>query len=194
MQLTNSRTEYGMVSITLHWVMALLIVGLFGLGLYMTSLSYYDPWYKSAPDLHRSIGVVVLLLLTLRLGWRLLTPIPEPESGIRPWEHAVAHLVHMVIYPLIALIGVTGYLITTADGRGLPVFGWFDIPAIGPFVERQEDLAGALHLALAVTLIILVLLHAAAALKHHFIDRDRTLLRMLGSSGTPSSNNPHQEI
>jgi cytochrome b561 len=75
---------------------------------------------------------------------------------------------------------VSGYLISTADGRGIDVFGLFTVPATLQGIDHQEDVAGASHLVLAVTLIALALLHAGAALKHHFIDRDRTLRRMLG--------------
>jgi cytochrome b561 len=75
---------------------------------------------------------------------------------------------------------VSGYLISTADGRGVSVFGWFTVPATLHGIDGQEDVAGVVHLTLASTLVAVALLHAGAAFKHHFIDRDRTLKRMLG--------------
>jgi cytochrome b561 len=78
---------------------------------------------------------------------------------------------------------LSGYLISTADGRGLEVFDWFSVPATLSGLDRQEDIAGEVHLYLAWTVIVLAALHALAALKHHFIDRDPTLMRMLGGAG-----------
>lgn len=89
-------------------------------------------------------------------------------------------MVHTLIYLLLFSIMISGYLISTADGRSVDVFNWFSIPATLHGFEQQEDIAGLIHLVLATSLITLVTLHAAAALKHHFIDRDRTLLRMFG--------------
>jgi len=76
---------------------------------------------------------------------------------------------------------MSGYMISTADGRPISVFNWFDIPALPALIEQQEDIAGEIHFISATTLITLSLLHAAAALKHHFIDKDNTLRRMLGT-------------
>jgi len=87
---------------------------------------------------------------------------------------------HHALYLLVFLIGIRGYLISTADGRALSVFGWFEIPALVTSVDNLEDRAGDVHYLLAVALMILAGVHALAALKHHFIDRDATLTRMLG--------------
>ena len=176
--LRNSRSRYGLISVLLHWGMAVLIIGLFFLGEYMVDLDYYDPWYNKAPDLHRSFGVIVAGLLLYRLGWRLSNVRPA-EIG-KPWERRTAAWVHRIFYVLIAAIAVSGYLITTADGQGVPVFNWFEIPAAFDGFENQEDIAGVVHEWLAHILILLVVLHTLASLKHHFIDRDATLRRMFG--------------
>ncbi|MCW8891010.1 MAG: cytochrome b [Sedimenticola sp.] len=180
MNLRNSDKQFGLVSIFIHWIMALLIIGLFALGLYMTGLDYYDPWYKTAPDIHRSLGVIMLLLLVFRLVWRLGNPVPAPVDNDPEILHKLAEWVHRLLYLLLFFIALSGYLISTADGRGIDVFNWFTVPALVPSFENMEDLAGEVHFVLAVTLIAMASLHGLAALKHHFIDRDLTLLRMLG--------------
>ncbi|MCW8847125.1 MAG: cytochrome b [Sedimenticola sp.] len=181
MQLRNTPQHYGAISIVIHWAMAVLIVGLFILGLYMTELDYYDPWYKRAPDIHRSLGIIMLILLLFRLAWRQLNPKPAPVDNDPEHLHKLAEWVHGLLYLLLFAIALSGYLISTADGRGIDVFNWFTVPALFPSFENMEDLAGEVHFILAITLIALVSLHAVAALKHHFIDRDLTLMRMLGT-------------
>ncbi|OMH39252.1 cytochrome b [Motiliproteus sp. MSK22-1] len=180
MVISNTRQRYGLVSILLHWVMALLIFGLFGLGLYMTDLGYYDPWYRQGPDLHRSIGVVVVILLFLRLLWKKLSPLPLALSSQKAWELRLAGIVHSVFYGLILLIAISGYLISTADGRAVSVFGLFEIPALISDIDGQEDVAGLIHFWLAWLMMGLVALHALGALKHQIIDKDGTMMRMLG--------------
>lgn len=180
MSLRNSRRHYGSVSILLHWVMALLIIGLFVLGLYMTGLDYYHPWYVAAPNLHRSFGLLVLLLLVIRLLWRLINPLPEPLGNDPRILQQLAEWVHRLFYLLLFVIAISGYLISTADGRGIEVFGWFTVPALIPSFDNMEDVAGDVHYLLALAMMALVGLHSLAALKHHFLDRDGTLTRMLG--------------
>jgi cytochrome b561 len=178
MQIRNTTECFGLVAILLHWIGALALFGLFGLGLWMTSLNYYDPWYHRAPDLHRSSGVLVLGLFLVRLGWRWANPRPRPIG--RPWEQQLAALVHGAFYLLVLCLATSGYLISTSDGRSLEVFDWFAIPSLTGPMEELADPAGRIHYALALTLMGLAGLHLAAALKHQFIDRDGILLRMFG--------------
>ena len=178
MQLRNNPKCFGLVSVQLHWSMALLIVGLFALGKYIVDLDYYDPWYKTLPELHLGVGMILALMLIVRLGWRLSNPHPQIIGEL--WEQRVALSVHRLFYLLLALIFVSGYLITTADGKALSLFSWFDIPATLYGYENQEDIAGVVHEWLSNGLIALATLHTLAALKHHFINRDSTLRRMLG--------------
>ncbi len=179
MPLRSTGDHWGVVMILIHWLTALAVFGLFALGLWMTGLSYYDPWYHRAPELHRGSGVLLLLLSGGRLLWRLFDGRPQELPGHRKWEQHVAKIVHSLLYLLLFAVMVSGYLISTADGRGIDVFGWFTLPATLHGLDGQEDIAGEVHLLLASTLIGLALLHAGAALKHHLIDRDRTLTRMM---------------
>lgn len=162
----------------LHWLMALLIPALFGLGLWMTGLDYYSQWYKSAPDLHKSVGVLLALMLVLR--WLALLWLGKPVGQGSQLQQNIATLVHGSLYGLLILILLTGYLISTEDGRPISVFSWFALPAAGKLFDNQADLAGAAHYWLAWTLIGLVVLHVAGAIKHHVIDKDDTLNRMTG--------------
>ena len=176
----NTESSYGLAAIILHWLVALTVVGLFALGLWMTELDYNDPWYKRAPDIHRAIGVLLFLVLATRLLWRLAGPRPQALATHSPLEKRLATFAHALLYLLLFAVMTAGYLVSTADGRPVEVFGLFSVPATLSGIENQEDMAGDIHFILAIALISLAGLHALAALKHHFIDRDTTLLRMLG--------------
>lgn len=179
----NTSATYGWIAIVLHWLVAVTVVGLFTLGLWMVDLSYYDPWYRSAPDIHKGIGILLFLVMLGRLVWRLVNPRPEPEPGMHRAERLLASAAHAGLYALLFAVMLTGYLISTADGRAIDVFGLFSVPATVHEIENQEDIAGEIHLALAITLVSIASIHALAALKHHFWNRDRTLKRMLGIRG-----------
>lgn len=179
MRLRSRADHWGVVMIAIHWISALAVFGLFALGLWMTELAYYERWYHAAPHLHRSVGVLLLLLTTLRLAWRLIDGRPRELPEHQEWERFIANLVHKSLYLLLFAVMISGYLISTADGRAVQVFDWFELPALLYGIDKQEDIAGVVHLILAWGLVGLALLHAVAALKHHFIDRDRTLKRIL---------------
>ncbi len=175
----NTHTGYGRFNKLLHWLVAITVFGLFALGLWMTSLSYYDEWYRKGPDLHRSIGVLLMLVMVLRVALVHWMGKPRPLASHSALEVRMAQLVHLLIYVLVFAIGISGYLISTADGRGIDVFNWFTVPSLGSFFEHQEDVAGEVHEWLAFTLVGLAVLHGLAAIKHHLLDKDDTLRRML---------------
>lgn len=181
MQLRNSDIRFGSIAIALHWLVAVTVTGLFALGWWMTELNYYSPWYQSAPWWHKSIGLTLALVVVARIVWRLISPPPAPLDTHTQTEVRAAKAAHLLLYLLLFIIFVSGYLISTADGRPIEVFGWFAVPATLTAIPQQEDIAGWVHWIVACVLMGLAGLHAAAALKHHFIDRDRTLLRILGS-------------
>jgi cytochrome b561 len=172
------------VAIILHWLVALTVLGLFGLGLWMVELTYYDPWYRIAPEIHKGAGVLLLVVVLVRLAWRFANPRPRSEPEASVLERRVSLAVHRLLYAVPLLLMISGYLMSTADGRPIDVFGLFEVPATITGLPRQADLAGDAHAILAWSLIGLVVLHALAALKHHVVDRDRTLLRILWPSRT----------
>ena len=180
MQLRNSPSRYGLVSIVLHWGIALAVFGLFGLGLWMVTLDYYSPYNHSAPALHKSIGLTLLGLMILRLLWRFVSPAPATLSSYSRATRLGAKIGHGALYVLLFAVLIAGYLISTADGRPIEVFGLFSVPATLTSIPDQEDVAGAVHFYLAWALVIFAGVHALAALKHHFIDHDVTLTRMFG--------------
>lgn len=182
MRLKNSSNAYGLVSISIHWVVALVVIAMFVVGTWMVGLGYYDTWYHKAPALHKSVGALLFLLMLVRVVWRFATPQPKPVATHGRLVRFVAKAGHALIYLMLFGIMVAGYLISTAEGVGIPVFGLFEIPATLYGVPGQADIAGLVHKYLAWGLMLVVIGHALAALKHHWLDRDATLVRMLGKS------------
>lgn len=180
MKFRNDTQRYGVLSIGLHWLVAVQIIALFGLGLWMVEMDYYHSWYRQAPWLHKGIGVVVLLLVMMRIGWQHISPRPRDLDSLTRSEKLAAHAMHLALNLLVVLLAVSGYLIVTAQGDPLVVFDLFSVPALTDDIANLEDTAGEVHEALAWGLILLAGLHALAALKHHFVNHDATLLRMLG--------------
>lgn len=169
--------KYNRISKLLHWVSAFTVFGLFALGWWMVDLTYYSEWYKVAPHWHKSIGFFLFLATAFRLVWKTITVSPTIEG--KTWEISTAKFVHVLLYILLVTLFVSGYLISTADGRPIEIFNWFYIPGLGSFIENQEDIAGDVHFYVACTLIGFASLHALAALKHHFVNKDSTLRKML---------------
>ena len=176
----STADRYGIIARLLHWSMALLLMVLFALGWWATELTYYDPLYRVIPDLHRSLGVLAALLIVLRLAWQLADRKPDPAAGAGPWQRLAARSGHLMLYLLMVLVPISGYLMSTADGRSIDMFGMFEVPALLSPSSGREEWAGRAHYLLAFGGAWLVLLHIAAALKHQFIDRDGTLRKMIG--------------
>lgn len=178
MLLVNTRERYGLVAIALHWLIAVTIIALFVLGLWMVELDYYDAWYRRAPAIHKAVGVLLFLAVLLRMVWHWSSP--RPQSLGKDYEIVIARWVHRLLLVLPLFVMFSGYLISTADGSSVDVFSLFRVPPVISNLEGQEDIAGDVHLVLAIILIVIAALHMLAALRHHFIDRDATLRRMLG--------------
>jgi len=176
----NTEQHYGLVTVILHWLVAFAVIGLFSLGYWMVDLGYYDVWYKKGPDLHKSIGILLFITMILRVVWRKKQIKVASLTSHTPLERKLGHWVHLALYILLFVIMLSGYFISTADGRGIEVFAIFQVPSVGEIINNQEDFAGIVHKYIAYTVMTLVVLHALAAFKHHFIDKDNTLKRMLG--------------
>jgi cytochrome b561 len=174
--LKNTNKQYGNVSVSFHWLSAILVVGMFVLGWWMLTLTYYDEWYRLGPWWHKSIGIALFVLTVLRLFWKQVNPLPAIEGT--PLEQKGAKLGHGVLYTLLFVVMISGYLISTADGSSISVFGWFDVPGYSLGIENQEDIAGIVHWYAALTLVILAVGHALMAIKHHVINKDNTLRKM----------------
>lgn len=173
----NTITRYHLATKLFHWGSALFVFGLFASGVWMVDLNYYSEWYQRVPHWHKSFAFCFLLLTIVRLLWKLIST--SPEITAKAWQKKTASLVHHLLYILLFVIFLSGYLISTADGRGIVIFNCFELPSLGAFINNQEDIAGWVHQYAAYSLIALTCLHALAALKHHFIDKDNTLKKML---------------
>jgi len=180
MRWLNTENHWGLITVAIHWLSALMVFGLFAFGLWMVELEYYSVWYHRAPDLHKSIGILLGVMTLLRLIWRLNNSRPAPLNSHTPMEQKMAASMHYLLYLLLIMVMLSGYLISTADGRAVDVFNGFQLPATLHGIDNQEDIAGLVHLWSAVILISLVVIHALAAIKHQFFDRDRILHRMFG--------------
>jgi cytochrome b561 len=145
----------------------------------MVGLDYYHAWYHRAPELHKGVGVLLLGVMLLRLVWRSVNP--QPRLPGTPLQQGFATAMHRALYGVLFAVMVSGYLVSTADGRPIDIFGIGHLPATLSGIDRQEDIAGIFHLTLAMLMISLTVLHALAALKHHLVDHDRTLQRMLST-------------
>jgi cytochrome b561 len=177
--LRSTDTRYGVIPRVLHWAMALIIVVLIWLGWWMVDLSYYDRWYNRSLELHKSLGMAALAIAAVKIAWLIYDIKPDYAESIRPWERTAATAAHHLFYLLMLLIPATGYVVSTSAGDGISVFGLFQVPAALPVSGGLRDLAIELHFWLAYGIGVLVLVHALAALKHQFIDRDGTLKLML---------------
>lgn len=183
MQTGNSTRTYGWVAILLHWLMAIALIAMYFIGDYMVDLEYYDSLYHKLPALHKAVGVILGGLLVLRLAWMYSQPRPLPASSTAPEiTHLAGKLGHLALYGLLLIIIFSGYLISTSEGHGINVFDWFELPAFLPADKDRGDLAGEVHEIAATLFILLVAVHALAALIHHFYWKDNTLTRMLGIS------------
>jgi len=180
MPLKNTRESYGFMHVALHWLAAVLVCGLFASGLWIQSLNYYSRWYQIAPNVHKSVGFILVLLMLFRLLWRHVAGTPDSMPTHQRWEKVVAKLVHVFFYLAILSMFVSGYLITTAKGQSLEVLGFIAIPSLVSGSDSLQYLAEDIHEWSAYAIIAVAVLHAIAALKHHVIDRDRTLIRMFG--------------
>lgn len=193
MRLTDQESGYGWGSWLLHWPSAVAIFGLFALGLYMRSLDYYHPWYHQAPELHKQIGMLLAGITLLRLGWRLFNDKPPFETTLARWEKIAADLAHWLLYLLLLATLISGYLIATGGGQEIVLIDWLTIPSLVKLSSSAaEEMTGELHEIFSYLLVGLALLHTLAACKHHWFDRDRTLMRMLWPASISSSTH-HSE-
>ena len=163
----------------LHWIIALMILGLIWLGWWMVGLTYYDVWYNDSLTIHKSLGMFVLGLALLKLVWLVVSPTPEPLPSLKTWEQAISRVVHWTLISSMFLIPITGYFISTSEGDGISIFGWFEIPALFAISESARDLAIDIHYYASYAILAVAIVHAGAAMKHQIIEKDGTLKRML---------------
>lgn len=178
MAFRNRPDHWGRTHRVLHWTTALLVLALAGLGLWMTELA--PSLFKlKVYALHKSLGLTVLGLTVLRLGWLVLGGRPRPVPGPR-WQQRLALASHVGLYGLLLLVPLSGWWYNSTAGFPLRWFGLGPLPALGAADAVLKPIARDRHEWLFYALAALVLLHVAAALWHHLHRRDATLARMLG--------------
>src|SRR3990167_5759748 len=176
MLIKNSADQYGIIAIFLHWLMAILIIGLLALGLYMVPLPISHAKLKLY-GWHKEYGLLALGLVALRLIWRLLNITPRLTLPFL--EKLAARTVHWAFYVFMFAMPISGWLITSAAGLPASFFGLFVLPNLVSPNEESRMLFEEIHQWLGYGLIVTILLHASAALKHHFVNKDDILMRML---------------
>jgi cytochrome b561 len=182
MNTASAPRRYTGFAIALHWLLALSLVGIFCVGLYMAGLPF-SPQRLKLYNWHKWAGVTILILSAVRLLWRLTHKPPAlPQSvtmGMPGWQVTAYHATHVLMYALFFAVPLIGWAYSSAAGFPIVLFGVLPLP---DFVSASKPLAELIkpwHQISAYTLAALVLLHVAAALKHHFIDKDGLLLRMM---------------
>lgn len=185
MSVWNTAESWGWPAKLLHWLVALLVTALLVVGFTMVWLVSELGTKFQLYQTHKSVGLLVLALVLLRLGWRALNPAPRLPEGLAPWERRAAGLTHKGFYLLLIAMPVSGWLMSAASPLVVPtvVFVLFTLPhPIGPDPALFAVLQ-TVHAVLAVLLVVLLVLHVGAAAKHHLVYRDDVLARMLPGAG-----------
>jgi cytochrome b561 len=181
----DSGTRYSGVAIGLHWLIAIAIAGAFAVGLYMSDLPL-SPQKLKIYSWHKWAGVTIFSCVLLRLAWRLSHRPPELPAAMPVWQHMAAEAMHVLLYLLMFAVPLSGWLMSSALGFQTVWFGLLPLPdLLAKNVELGEFLE-EVHSFLNFSMAALVVAHLGAALKHHFIDRDDVLARMLPRYGKTS--------
>ena len=186
MQLFNSTKDYGAIPQALHWLTVILVALAWALGTFDDALPKGGP-RDSGLFVHISAGIAILSLLVARVAWRAVDPAPPPEATefgawMGKWMDHAARIAHFSLYVLLVAVPVVGVVLQFARGDALPLFGLSEIPS--PWLKDRAFAHNVkeVHEILAHALVVLAAFHAAAALIHHWVFRDRTLVRMLPHS------------
>jgi cytochrome b561 len=173
----NKPNDYGALAKAFHWLGALCIVLAWLLGTFIDDLpKAAEPKVIFA---HMSLGLTVLALLVLRLGWRFARPVPSLASRLGPWAEFLAIAMQWLLLALMIAVPVAGIVLEFARGQSVPLFGLAEIASPWPADKAFASSVKEVHATVANALLILATLHAAAALLHHFLLKDRVLVRML---------------
>lgn len=174
--------RYTRTTMTLHWLMAVLIFGIVPLGIYMHDLPL-SPGKLQFYSYHKWIGVTIFMLVVLRLLWRATHTPPALPASMPRWQQRASQIVHVGLYGLLLAVPLSGWLMSSAKGFKTVWFGVLPLPDLMAKNKVLGEFLSEIHEVLSFTLVALVLLHVAAALRHHFVERDDVLRRMLPWGG-----------
>jgi cytochrome b561 len=180
----DTQNQLSSITRALHWLIALIIITMLAVGFYMAT---FEVW--SLFPIHKAFGVLALLIILPRIAWRLRNGWPTPVQNYPTWEHKLALATHWILILGTLIMPISGFILSGAGGHGVDVFGLVIVPTnpdpanphdVIPFNNTMADIGSATHEIVGYIMVITIVLHIAGALKHHIIDKDRTLLRMLG--------------
>lgn len=174
----NTENKYGSIAKLLHWSIGLLIIGLIGVGFYMTDLPPSDSkWFVYG--MHKATGMVVLTLVTIRVLWRYMGSSPDLPDGMPLWQQKAARWTHYALYSMMVIMPLSGMVMSLMTDHPIDMFGLFTIPAIAKEPGILAGVSYLMHTYVPYILIAIISLHFAAALYHHFVRKDDVLRRML---------------
>jgi cytochrome b561 len=180
----DSRDTWGSVTRALHWIMAMLIVGMFVLG--WTAVNY--PMSPTKLELflwHKSIGLTLFALVLFRILWRLTNETPAKPTGVSASEQQLARIGHVTLYLLMILMPVSGYIVNSTANFSFRYFGGGQVPNLIPADKAWQDVAETVHLAAFWIFATVILIHVLAAFRHHFFKKNDTLKKMLTGAENP---------
>lgn len=176
--MAEPRSRYSTVSLLLHWTIAVAVLA--QIGLIMAHDATEGPLSRELLQMHKAVGLTILVLTLVRLGWRLANPLIALPAGMPPWERILSRGTQFLFYAVLLILPLTGWLASSAAAREISWFGLFDWPLLP--IGGGREVAGrfmGVHEMVVKLLYLLIVLHVAGALKHHFINRDNVLRRML---------------
>lgn len=178
MNVRNTDTDYGFTARLLHWLIAAVFICQIPVGWYMTGLSDEDVLYWRLLDLHIIFGLSVFALASVRMAWKLIDPDPPLSSGLATWERHAARTVHAILLIAMVVLPITGFLFADSNGEPINLFNWVEIPDLGQFSKATRKGLAGIHYYVAYTCALLIVIHAAAAFKHRFLDANQPASRM----------------
>jgi cytochrome b561 len=181
MAIRNTTRTWGSLSKALHWLIVLLIINQWFIAERAEELKGLAK--LEALAWHKSFGMTILMLAVLRLVWRLMNPTPDLSTETKPWERVLAKISHFLLYALIFAMPLTGWMMSSAKNYPVSWFKLFQFPDLVAPAEQTFHQMNDLHHLLFAVLVSVALLHVAGALKHHFIDKNDVLKRMLPFGG-----------
>jgi cytochrome b561 len=183
--------RYTDVAIALHWLLALALLASFGVGLYMADLPL-SPTRVRLFNWHKWAGISIMVLSAFRLGWRWLHHPPAAPASMSPWQKRLAEAMHQLLYLMFFVVPIAGWAYSSAAGFAVVWFGLIPLPDFVPVDKALAHFLQVLHSVLAYGLAALAAMHVAAALQHHYIERDSLLLRMVPARGGEPARQPRR--
>ncbi len=183
MKLTDDTREYGLVSIINHWLVAAFVIVMLSIGIYMGEVPEEQEQFWAG--LHVSVGGTAALFIIFRVLWRLFSPTPASPSQSRPLEILAKAVHHLLLLAIVVMI-ITGPLTVWTKGYPVNIFDLVVLPSLTGEMEDLSEILGEIHEFTAWSIIVLLSLHILGTLKHVIIDRDNTLARILGKTGSNS--------